>query len=87
MISLVQCPKIELKKETTISFRDANIDNKKYNAKQVNGYLMSQNTGYLKGRMWSYDWGGSQGGLPGAGNALFLDLGGSYRSIGFVIIC
>lgn len=48
---------------------------------------MSQNTGYLKGGMWSYDWGGSHGGLPGAGNALFLDLGGSYPSIGFVIIC
>lgn len=48
---------------------------------------MSQNTGYLQGGMWSYDWGGSHGDLPGAGNALFLNLGGSYPRIGFVVIC
>lgn len=33
-----------------------------------------------------YGWEGPHGGLPGAGNAPFLDLGVHYSSIGFVII-
>jgi len=54
--------------------------------KQVNGLSHELNTYSLEGRIWVYGWEGPHGGLLGAGNAPFLDLGGHYSSIGFVII-